>query len=66
VDIVTYFRTILAPSVRARINPSSELGASLVEYALLVALIAIVAIVAVRYLGSSASDKFSSVGSGLS
>ena len=41
----------------------SERGASLVEYALLVALIAVVCIVAVTFLGRSASSKFSSVGS---
>jgi pilus assembly protein Flp/PilA len=42
-----------------------EAGASLVEYALLVALIAVVCIVAVTVLGSSASSKFSSVGSAI-
>jgi pilus assembly protein Flp/PilA len=42
-----------------------EEGASLVEYALLVALIAIVCILAVTFLGERASDKFSSVGSSL-
>ena len=42
---------------------SSERGASLVEYALLVALIAVVCIIAVTFLGKSASSKFSSVGS---
>ena len=41
----------------------TERGASLVEYALLVALIAVVCIVAVTFLGKSASSKFSSVGS---
>jgi pilus assembly protein Flp/PilA len=64
-DLVTYFRTVVAPWVRARIDARSEIGASLVEYALLVALIAVVAIVAIRFLGSSASSKFSSVGSEL-
>ena len=43
-----------------------EIGASLVEYALLIALIAVVCIVAVTTLGSNASAKFSSVGSSLS
>jgi len=38
-------------------------GASLVEYALLVALIAVVCIAAISFLGSSASSKFSTVGS---
>jgi pilus assembly protein Flp/PilA len=40
-----------------------EEGASLVEYALLVALIAVVCIVAIAFLGQAASSKFSSVGS---
>lgn len=43
----------------------SERGASLVEYALLVALIAVVAIVAITILGENASEKFSEVGSKL-
>ncbi len=43
----------------------SERGASLVEYALLVALIAVVCIVAVQFLGESAEDKFSEVGSAI-
>ena len=38
-------------------------GASLVEYALLVALIAVICIVAIAFLGQSASSKFSAVGS---
>ena len=42
-----------------------ERGASLVEYALLVALIAIVCIAAVTALGESASAKFSEIDSGL-
>ncbi|MBV9412375.1 MAG: Flp family type IVb pilin [Acidimicrobiia bacterium] len=42
---------------------NSERGASLVEYALLVALIAVICIVAIAFLGKSASSKFSSVGS---
>jgi pilus assembly protein Flp/PilA len=55
----------LATWLRARFS-DSERGASLVEYALLVALIAVVCIVAVTLLGKSASSKFSSVGSSLS
>jgi len=39
----------------------SERGASLVEYALLVALIAVVCIAAVTALGSKAKSNFSSV-----
>jgi pilus assembly protein Flp/PilA len=43
----------------------TDRGASLVEYALLVALIAVVCIVAVTLLGQQASSKFSSVGSAI-
>jgi len=43
-----------------------ERGASLVEYALLVALIAVVCILAITFLGRSASSKFSSVGTSIS
>jgi len=52
----------LQTHVRARLA-SDERGASLVEYALLVALIAVICIVAIAFLGNSASTKFSSVGS---
>jgi pilus assembly protein Flp/PilA len=41
----------------------SERGASLVEYALLVALIAVACIVAVQFFGTSLDDKYSSIGS---
>src|SRR5690606_28249833 len=51
----------LANWLRARVA-DSERGASLVEYALLVALIAVVCIAAVTILGNNASNKFSSVG----
>lgn len=45
-------------------NESNEQkGASMVEYALLVALIALIAIAAVRGLGSSISTQFSTIGS---
>jgi pilus assembly protein Flp/PilA len=39
-----------------------ESGASMVEYALLVALIAIVVIAAALFLGTEIGDKFSEVG----
>jgi Flp pilus assembly pilin Flp len=38
-------------------------GASLVEYALLVALVSVVAIVAVRALGGNVSSRFSEIAS---
>ena len=49
----------LATWLRARFD--EERGASLVEYALLVALIAVVCIAAVTLLGNTASQKFSTV-----
>ena len=55
----------LATWLRARFG-ASERGASLVEYALLVALIAVVCIAAVTILGKNASDKFDSVGGAVS
>ena len=54
----------LATWIRARFG-DDERGASLVEYALLVALIAVVCIVAITFLGNSASSKFNTVGSSL-
>jgi pilus assembly protein Flp/PilA len=51
----------LANWLRARVD--DERGASLVEYALLVALIAVVCILAITFLGGQASSKFSNVGS---
>ena len=42
-----------------------EEGASMVEYALLVALIAVVVIAAALFLGTEINDKFSEVGNTL-
>lgn len=53
----------LSAWLQARMD--DERGASLVEYALLVALIAVVCIVAITFLGTSASSKFDSVGSAI-
>ena len=44
----------------------TERGATLVEYALLVALIAVVCIAAVTVLGESASEMFSDVNANIS
>ena len=63
-DIITYWQRFIAPYVRARLG-RDERGASLVEYALLVALIAVVCIAAVTILGGKASKNFSSVGNSL-
>ena len=54
----------LANWLRARFD--EERGASLVEYALLVALIAVVCIAAISLLGTSASSKFSTVANSIS
>ena len=43
-----------------------EEGATMVEYALLVALIAVVCIAAVTFLGAQASSAFSRIGSNIS
>ncbi len=53
----------IAKYLSARFSVDDERGASLVEYAFLVALIAIVCLVAIMFLGSSTSSKFSTVGS---
>jgi pilus assembly protein Flp/PilA len=54
----------LSTWLRARFG-ESERGASLVEYALLVALIAVICVVAVTVLGEAASTSFSSTAEGL-
>ncbi|MCU1451444.1 MAG: Flp/Fap pilin component [Acidimicrobiales bacterium] len=61
---MTAFSQRLAAFAMSRSN-RGQTGASLVEYALLVALIAVVCIAAVGFLGGSASTKFSTVGSSL-
>jgi pilus assembly protein Flp/PilA len=55
--------TFLAEWIRARVG--DDRGASLVEYALLVALIAVVCIAAITLLGNNASTKFDSVASSI-
>ena len=64
-DLIRYWQDHCAPYLRAKFG-NSERGASLVEYALLVALIAVICIVAIAFLGKSASSKFSTVGSTVS
>ena len=54
--------TVVWTFLQSRLGRDRERGASLVEYALLVALIAIVCLSAIAFLGTSASTKFSSVG----
>ena len=59
---IRYWLHFCAPYLRARFGRDQR-GASLVEYALLVALIAVVCIAAVAMLGGSTKEKFSQVGS---
>ena len=61
-DLVAYFKNVMAPALRAHFG-RSERGAALVEYALLVALIAVVCIAAIQILGDNAKETFSEVGS---
>ncbi len=63
-SILMYWQRFVAPYVRARFG-RDERGASLVEYALLVALIAVVCIAAITFIGERASDNFSDVGESL-
>ncbi|MGE0881429.1 MAG: Flp family type IVb pilin [Acidimicrobiia bacterium] len=49
--------------MRARFN--SDKGASLVEYALLLALIAVMCIAAISLIGGNAKSKLNSVGSSI-
>ena len=61
-DVITQFN-FLGAWLKA--HTKSERGAAMVEYALLLALIAIVAIAALRLLGGTVSNEFSSINSGL-
>ena len=54
----------LAGWMRAKFG-QDERGASLVEYALLLALIAVVCIIAITSLGQSANSKFESIDASL-
>lgn len=46
-------------------HAKTERGASMVEYALLIVMIAIVAVGALRLLGTSLSEKYSDIDSGI-
>jgi pilus assembly protein Flp/PilA len=49
--------------LQARLETTSERGAGMVEYGLLLALIAVVALVAVKAFGTGVSSQFSSISS---
>jgi pilus assembly protein Flp/PilA len=64
-DVVSYWQSLVISVLRPRFA-RTERGATLVEYAFLVALVAIVCILAITFVGTAASAKFSSAGSSLS
>ena len=63
-NIVTLVLRAIDP-IRATWNRRDEVGASLVEYALLLALIAVVALVALHFLGGSVANTLNNVGSSI-
>ena len=60
-NIVTLVLQVTEP-IRGWVHRRDEQGASLVEYALLLALIAVVSIVALHFLGSSVNNTLNNVG----
>ncbi len=56
-NFVSYHQEIVAPYVRARWGGNDEAGASMIEYALLVALIALVCILAITILKNESRDR---------
>jgi len=62
-EMISMYWAYCQASIRTRIR--DERGASLVEYALLLALIAVVCIAAITLIGNNASKKLSSSGSAL-
>ena len=64
-DLISYWHRFVSPFIKARFG-RSERGASMVEYALLLALIAVICIVAVTVVGQRASTKFSGIAQNLS
>ena len=62
-SIINVFWTWCQANIQTRIK--NERGASLVEYALLLALIAVVCIAAITFIGNKAEESFSETGSAL-
>lgn len=61
-NIISLVMHVIDP-IRSAWNRRDEVGASLVEYALLLALIAVVALVALHFLGGSVANTLNNVGS---
>jgi pilus assembly protein Flp/PilA len=64
VNMVSIVMQVVNP-IRNAWNRRDEVGASLVEYALLLALIAVVALVALHFLGGSVANTLNNVGSSI-
>jgi len=64
VNIFSLVMRVIDP-IRATWNRRDEVGASLVEYALLLALIAVFALAALHFLGGSVANTLNSVGSSI-
>ena len=63
-NIFSLVMRVIEP-VRNTWNRRDEIGASLVEYALLLALIAVIALVALHFLGGSVANTLNNVGSSI-
>ena len=61
VNQVMLWQAMIVGWARDRASGKDDVGASLVEYALLLALIAVVAIVAIGFLGQSVSSTLNNV-----
>ena len=58
---IMLWRTIVTGWIRGVVDRADDTGASLVEYALLLALIAVVAIGALTFLGHTVSNQLNNV-----
>jgi pilus assembly protein Flp/PilA len=63
---IMLWQAIIVGWVRDRVADKDEAGASLVEYALLLALIAVVAIGALTFLGTTVSSTLNNVANAIS
>jgi pilus assembly protein Flp/PilA len=64
VNIVSFVTRMVDP-IRNVWNRRDQFGASLVEYALLLALIAVVALVALHFLGGAVNNTLNNVGNSI-
>jgi pilus assembly protein Flp/PilA len=63
---IVLWQAMIVGWVRDRVSGKDDTGASLVEYALLLALIAVVAIGALTFLGTSVSSTLNNVANAIS